>query len=387
MAPVSQDSIRQALERVLASHEFRASKRSQDFLRYVVDHALAGQSDRLKERTIGVEVFGRSSGYDPSDDATVRVKAGEVRKRLGLYYASEGAREPVRIELPAGTYVPEFRASETTDARLVDTAGDGAPDRRPAFSRRLWFAVLSLVLLSAAGVVAWSRWRPPQDAVDQFWSPVLDGGGPVSVCAAYVPVWSFDDVLLKHPPARAAEFTYLPDQYVGGGDLVAVSRVASMLTRMKRPFLVRVGNTVSFQDLRSAPAVLVGYSYTQWKEISSEMRFFIDASKRPVTITDNGKPTPWGLPNLPSDRHTGEDYAIVSRVFHPETHAMLVEISGITQYGTDAAGDLVTNPDLLAEALKGAPTGWRSKNLQLVLHVRVISGVPAAPKLVASYFW
>ncbi len=66
---------------------------------------------------------------------------------------------------------------------------------------------------------------------------------------------------------------------------------------------------------------------------------------------------------------------------------MLVEISGITQYGTDAAGDLVTNPDLLREALRDTPAGWQKKNLQLVLHVKVISGVPAAPTVVASHFW
>ena len=93
------------------------------------------------------------------------------------------------------------------------------------------------------------------------------------------------------------------------------------------------------------PAILVGYSYTRWKEISSQLRFFIDTSREPVGITDNGKLTDLTLPNLPADRRTSEDYAIVSRVFHPDTHAMLVELAGITQYGTEAAADLVTNPD------------------------------------------
>ena len=106
--PLLQERVREELDRVLGSHEFRASKRSQDFLRYVVEHALAGQASVLKERTIGIDVFGRPASYDPSDDATVRVKAGEVRKRLGLYYSGVGAPDPVRIEFPPGTYVPEF---------------------------------------------------------------------------------------------------------------------------------------------------------------------------------------------------------------------------------------------------------------------------------------
>jgi len=131
----------------------------------------------------------------------------------------------------------------------------------------------------------------------------------------------------------------------------------------------------------------VGYSYTRWKEISSQLRFFIDMSRAPVGITDAGKPTEFTLPNLPADRRTNEDYAIVSRVFHPDTHAMLVELAGITQYGTEAAADLVTNSELMAEALHGAPTDWPNRNLQLVLHVKVISGTASSPKVVKTYFW
>ena len=89
---IPEELIRAELNQVLQSQGFRSSKRSQDFLRYVVERTLEGQADTLKERTIGIDVFGRSSAYDPSDDATVRVKAGEVRKRLGLFTRARGAR-------------------------------------------------------------------------------------------------------------------------------------------------------------------------------------------------------------------------------------------------------------------------------------------------------
>src|SRR5260370_57998 len=79
-----------ALDRVLHSQRFRASRRSQDLLRYVVERTLDGQADTLKERTIGIDVFGGLSGVDPIEAATVRVKAGGVRKRLGHYYSTEG---------------------------------------------------------------------------------------------------------------------------------------------------------------------------------------------------------------------------------------------------------------------------------------------------------
>jgi hypothetical protein len=382
---ISPEAVREELERILASHEFRSSKRSQDFLRYVVGHTLNGHANELKERTIGMEVFGRSTDYDPSDDATVRVKAGDIRKRLGLYYAGKGAVDHLRIELPAGAYVPEFHCVAAGEA-VHETV---APPVLSAPMRRVLRAgiVAAFLVIAAAGLVLWQRSRPSQTYLDAFWAPVLSGSAPVSVCAAYVPVYGLNrDPSVKTPP-RVEDFVSLTDQFVGGGDLIATSRLTAMLTRMQRPYRVRVGSDVSLNDLRSAPAILVGYSYTRWQEISSQMRFVIDSSQAPIGITDHGQRTAWALPNLPADRRTNEDFAIVTRVFHPDTHAMLVELAGITQYGTDAAADLVTNSDLLAEALKSAPPEWKTKNLQLVLHVKVLSGAPSSPRVEAAHFW
>ena len=377
-------SVRAALDRVLHSQGFRASRRSQDFLRYVVERTLDGQADTLKERTIGTDVFGRLSGYDPSDDATVRVKAGEVRKRLGHYYSTEGHADEIRIEMPAGTYVPEFTRVEPL-AIPADSKHVHAEEPRKARPR--WVYPLVLALLGVIGAAAWLKLRTPTTVVDEFWAPVLRGSAPVLLSAAYVPVYGVDPKMSPEKPTRFEDFVLLTDQFVGGGDLMAMSRISGLLNRLHHPYRVKTGGDVSFQDLRTAPAVLIGYSYTRWREISKEMRFFIDAESRPRMVTDNGKPTQWSLPNLPADRRSNEDYAIVTRVFHPDTQAMLVEVVGILQYGTEAAADLITSPDLLAEALHDAPKGWQNHNLQLVLHVKVISGTPASPKLVASHFW
>src|SRR6202162_1933035 len=146
---VSEEAVREELTRVLSCHEFRSSKRSQEFLRYVVEHTLSGHADMLKERTIGIEVFGRSTSYEPSDDATVRVKAGDVRKRLGLYYAEQGSQDLVRIELTAGTYVPEVRKPDHPGAGAiekptVDKSSAETQGRREAPKRRsrLWIAAI-----------------------------------------------------------------------------------------------------------------------------------------------------------------------------------------------------------------------------------------------------
>ncbi|HEV8040316.1 MAG TPA: hypothetical protein VGP62_15720 [Bryobacteraceae bacterium] len=380
---IPQASVHAALNQILQSQGFRSSRRSQDFLRYVVERTLEGQADALKERTIGIDVFGRSSSYEPSDDATVRVKAGEVRKRLGLYYATEGRLDEIRIDLPHGAYVPEFHRVEAPAE--VEIKQPEISEVRG--SARRWAIPLGIAAVLVAAAVAWLATRPAATVVDQFWAPVLHGSAPVLLSTAYVPVYGVDPRMAPERPTKLEDFVLLTDQFVGGGDMLAVTRISAMLNRMHRPFRVKIGSDVSFQDLRTAPAVLIGYSYTRWRDISKELRFFIDAESRPRMVTDNGKPTEWSLPNLPADRRTGEDYAIVTRVFHPDTQAMLVEVAGITQYGTEAGADMISNPELLAEALHDAPQGWQNKNLQLVLHVKVISGTPASPKVVKTYFW
>jgi hypothetical protein len=159
--PVTEDRIREELSRVLASHEFRSSKRSQDFLQYVIENTLNGHADMLKERTIGIDVFGRPTSYDPSEDATVRVKAGEVRKRLGLYYSDQGARNPIRIELPSGTYVPEFHPNASVAVPLQApplpelSPATGAPSEVPPVERKpfpwhRWVPISGLIVVAAA---------------------------------------------------------------------------------------------------------------------------------------------------------------------------------------------------------------------------------------------
>ena len=96
--------IRAQLERILASRCFEQAARSSGFLRFVVEQTLAGQGERLKGYTIAVEVFGRPPDFDAQTDPLVRVEAGRLRRRLIEYYADEGRDDPVRLELPRGSY-------------------------------------------------------------------------------------------------------------------------------------------------------------------------------------------------------------------------------------------------------------------------------------------
>jgi hypothetical protein len=398
---LEQEAIRSQVAQILAGPEFRSSQRCQEFLRFVVEQSLAGHASELKERTIGVGAFGRAADYETNLDGVVRIKASEVRKRLSLYYAGSGKAAKVVIELPVGSYVPTFTARESsspsrspssdsaegTSKHTVAISGNevahhgtAGPRRRGAWSGIAWIAValVAAVSLSAYG---WHSQRTPS-VLNEFWEPMLSGPGPVLIASAYVPVYAHD----ARVPGDQGELTLMADQYVGGGDLVAAARVAGMLGHMGRASEVRVGNAISFQDLRSAPTVLIGYSSTQWKDVTRDFRFYVDDSDRGM-IRDGGKPTDWYPHNVTSEFHTDEDYAVISRAFLPQTHSMLILISGCTQYGTEGAADLISNPELLAAALREAPAGWQRKNLQLVLHMQVIANAPASAKVVAAHYW
>lgn len=112
----TQQEVRDALGRIVESAGFAGAGRLSSFLTYLVERTLNGESDRLKESVLGVEVFQRSTDYDPRTDPIVRVEARRLRSRLEEYYAGPGKNEPVRIELPKGGYVPTFAQRETPPA-------------------------------------------------------------------------------------------------------------------------------------------------------------------------------------------------------------------------------------------------------------------------------
>jgi adenylate cyclase len=149
--------VRAELERILASRCFEQAARSSDFLRFVVEQTLAGQGGRLKGYTIGIEVFGRPPDFDAQADPLVRVEAGRLRRRLADYYAEEGSTDPVRIDLPRGSYCVTS-TYHPPPAEVSQGPMPSVPDERnSARNRRRWRRVRSVliaaVVLAGLGVV------------------------------------------------------------------------------------------------------------------------------------------------------------------------------------------------------------------------------------------
>lgn len=101
-------TFRQHLKEIIEGPAFKGSHRSAQFLTYVIEQSIAGRFDLLKERLIGVELFGRDPSYDTGEDAIVRVTASDVRKRLLQHYGRNGTACEFRLNLPSGSYIPEI---------------------------------------------------------------------------------------------------------------------------------------------------------------------------------------------------------------------------------------------------------------------------------------
>jgi len=153
-----QRAISAQLDRILASDPFAQSQRRQSFLRFIVGETLAGRAERLKGYTVAVEVFDREKSFDPAIDPVVRIEAGRLRDKLRAYYADKGADDPIRIDLPKGTYAPliEFRQAAPLDPPLAQgatsdgtTAGTLALPPTTLIDAKPSIAVLPFVNMSA----------------------------------------------------------------------------------------------------------------------------------------------------------------------------------------------------------------------------------------------
>ena len=178
-----QKAVREQLDRILKSGPFLQSQRRQRFLEYIVNETLAGRGERLKGYNVARDVFDRAEGFDPNVDPIVRIEAARVRDKLREYYEADGRSDPIRIDLPKGSYTPhiEFRQPpipepqpEQPDATIPDRHLDSTqpqvavtgepPSSAPSWLKRLiqWqMAVPALALLLLLAAVGTWHYRNP----------------------------------------------------------------------------------------------------------------------------------------------------------------------------------------------------------------------------------
>lgn len=387
---------------------FKASKRCRTFLSYAVEQRLAGRTDNLREKVIGVEAFGRSSGYDTAEDPVVRTTAGEVRKRLAQYYQDPERVGELRIELLSGSYVPEFHrpvvASEPEPEAVAEVVAQ-TPGRR-------WMVWAALPVLLGAGAVLWRTNARETSAFDRFWAPTLNAHGPVLLSVGQGRVYSLRKDLANRAEAELdpnhtgnpawglrKDFPLTPgdvypawDRYIPMGDAMSLTATAVFLHERRREYRLRGSGTTTLAELREGAAVLFGAFSNDWTlRVNKDLRFH-------VAIGDDGWRYIEDHQDLASRRWKGThvnqpqpaeyvDYAVITRVFEQTTGHPVTSVGGITHLGTRAAGEFLLSPDSMAGALRGAPAGWETKNVQIVISTKVIGASASPPQFLALYVW
>jgi len=417
--PQLSDSERGAIveetNRILADPSFSGSKRCQALLRSLVDHALAGDHEGVKERSLGVEVFGREADYDTSADPIVRITANEIRKRLGQWYQEPGRHHSIRIRLVPGTYLPKFDfdpqtgTPEITEEKPPETptlSDDRQRKQKPvvrfkdvlrATLRRGWLLWSAAALVAVIAVGASLRSSFTKTRESRIWEPLLEQHAPLALSLTDEE-WLLNgdpsggdplDQIAKVIDSREAPQTKNASILAMHTSLIDAFLANKITNRIapsgKQTTLVR-SSELTFEILRHEPVVLIG-GFNPWSLILlSSLRYSIRVDplthEKWIQDAQNKSSRAW-IANTQAER-TDVDYAIISRFYDQETGHWILALGGLWPYGTISACSLLTDSEY-AHLLPSA--FYTRKNTQIVLKTAVINGNPGPPQVIAVYTW
>src|ERR1700751_690018 len=400
--------VREQLRRLVAHPLFTNSKRYPVLLTYTVDQTLLGNPSELKERTIGIEAFGREPIYDVNLDPVVRTAAAEVRKRLSQYYYNPDHAGELVIELPVGSYVPIFGdpaaslmgfAAEPLVAEKVESLPNDSVFQslavamaEQAHSRpgaRRWIPIAIALLVAALIGFSVGRVRLPSQTagvgepsnMSRFWQPITATSSRVTYCLAE----PTDSVDLQNRTYPASEGGNL-NSY----DVITLARSLVPLVPTNVQFRVLSASETGFAQLREGPFVLIGAFDNPWTmRITQDLPigFEYDNNARRVVDRKSAPKKIWTLQWQVPGKSLARDYAIVARLHDTVTGEPVIILAGILGEGTEAASEVVSNPEYLDAMLQKAPKNWDQLNLEAVIEAKVIEGPPGPPTVIAVETW
>lgn len=395
MTEKEKEEVLEELARVLQCEYFRASRRCCNFLEYSVHHVLDGRPvEELKERIIGAVVFHKPVDYDTAQTNIVRVTANDVRKRLAQYYGGDDHGQEPAIRLPLGSYAVYFcwpskvhpvLEMAVTASAPEPPAVEAQPDQVVRHSRIRWqVAAAGILAVASLACIAIYRSQRAADVVQDVWAPILQSPNSAIISIAQPHAYRMTSDV-NDPQVPSGQLVEMPDAYVGVGDAFAMAYVVKFLSIYGKNWELIPSNATPSQTLFAGPIILIGNRSNRWSRgMLENQRFYFGYGDE---ICDRSNPAvKWKLPHLTPNWKTDEDFAIVSRFTNPASGQPVIIIAGFTNYGTQAAGDFITNRSLLAEALHSAPLNWRQKNFQFVLHMKILGNTPERPTVIASNF-
>ncbi len=430
------DPRRELIERIFASTYFRKSPKLRAFLAYLCENAVAGRLDNMREQLIGSTVFGRAADYDVTADNIVRVEARELRKRLDAYFAGEGAREALIIEIPRGSYIPVFK-DRPAPLELVDS-GEAVEASAPGSRRRWLIAALAAVAVLSTAAAVWfaiegrgerplpptvSAEHPGPDVGYAFYGELLGDLGRPSGRETQV-VLSNPKVVLYYssdsnepltqgpgqtvaaPPELKKEFSAalnnsdqgLPYQflrftrsdYTGIGEAVTAFHIGRLMQFLRRPIGLTQGRFLSWDRVQNQNLILLGApQVNDWTfQNAGNANFVIDnrgiVNPSPLAGEQRRYSTESDPRGTPGTAFT--DYALIQRLELPNGVTALL-LAGTTSFATAGAGEFFANPAKMktaydrlraASAGRAFPAKW-----EVLIKMSVRDGLPLETSAVA----
>jgi hypothetical protein len=397
LPPERISAVRTHLREVLSSDAFMGSHRAQLFLQLIVEHALAGRWDCLRERMLGAEMFGRPINYDTGNDAVVRVKASEVRRKLAQYYQVMTTPPIVQIDLPAGNYVPQFHWAPATAPGPVEPANlllssGGAPiltnstPRAGAESALQWkwtrgtFRASMLTLYSAGLIfltwLATVRLSTPHwshTATDPIWATLFDGRRNTYIVPADLGFDMLED-LSPHPMAlpdyMKGRYSELPvpgvDAHVAEDlrsqrltsfvDAQIIGTLASLPQYNRQRTILRFPRDLRLDDLKDANAILIGsVGSNPWASIgdgSTNFHIVYRQGRDGATLV-NEHPEPGEQKSYESHWNdpAHETFALIAFLPNMGGNGHLLLLEGLDVAGTQAAAEALFHSSAVAPIL------------------------------------
>jgi hypothetical protein len=404
------DQFLKQIDLLVSSHTLHGSESLCKLLRYLANHALDAPGGRLKEYQIATEVFGRPANFDPQVDSMIRVQAGRLRGKLAEYYGSEGAQDPIVVELPKGIYQLHFHRRSAEEVKSSGVDGNGSGHERSIPASRHWevaVAGLSLVLAAALMVIGslWTSHRaaptvlagavqPVPSEFQELWKPFVTGPQePWLIFSNAAFIGRPETGMRYYNPARDAGGP-IWDHYTGVGEVLAVHELDQVFGMLRRQIRVKRGSLFSIDDVRNNDLIFLGSPSENLTlgEIPGTREFVFqrlaEGPRKGDLAIVNMHPhaqedkvflaSPYGSP-------MAEDYAVIGLVPGLDPARSVMIFAGTTTIGTQGAVEYVCQLDslkALISRLTVSKTGG-VKPFEALLRVKVTRGVPVGAELLA----
>jgi len=390
------EQIRLQVERIARSSELQNSEVLSRLFLYLAKHAVEEPGVNVKEYQIASEVYGRSDGYDPQVDNSVRVQVGRLRNKLAAYYAAEGARDKIHISIPKGAYLLHV---DDRPPAAPSTAASSATEAEAPIRRYLVWVLAALLLAALVGDLVLLR-RPTAQAntapesLRIFWSEFANTEQPPWVIFSNASFVGRPETGMKYYDPARDNHEAIHDFYTGVGETLAVHHLDLVFSQLRASVRVKRGSMFTLDDLSQNNLIFLGSPSENptLSEIPNTREFVFQRATTGDRVGDLGilnRHPQSGEPAMVfaslSGQDQTEDYAVIGLEPGSEGNHKVLILAGTTTMGTQAAAEFVCRPESvqLLLARLNVKRASEMRPFEALLHIKIARGVPVGADLLA----